>query len=68
MMRQGPMEQLLVFALVAGAAYYLLQRLWSRSDAGCGGCGGCAAPADADPEPAELVQIEGARRPPADLR
>jgi len=57
------MEQLAVFAIVAGAAYYVLQRLWSRSEGSCGGCNACPPPPPVE-EKSAIVQIEPGPRAP----
>jgi hypothetical protein len=49
-------QDLIVYAIVAAAAFYL-GRNWlmtSRGEKGCGGCGGCAS----KPKEEKLVQID----------
>jgi hypothetical protein len=57
-------QDLIVYAVVAGAVAYLVKHwfLTSKGEKGCGGCGGCAA---SKPKEEKLVQIDlgGSFRP-----
>ncbi len=55
------MQDILVYIIVAGAAYYLVRTVWGVFSSGKSGCGSCGSGCASKPKPAQssgLLQIE----------
>ena len=53
-----PLDQLLVYVIVAAAAAYLTLRTFRKKPGSCGGCDGCPSDTPAAESRSELIQLE----------